>query len=385
MATYKTPGTYIDEVSKFPAGITDAPTSVTVFAGYTQLTTDKKGNSVVLQPQQITSLHNYTTIFGNQPGNGYLYESVVLFYENGGGDCYVISTGNNTDAVSFTALDAALNVCRELPVQLLAIPDACLLPATDFYRLQNNMLAQCDTLKNRFAILNTLTATNTIQDVADFRAGIDSTNGIWGAVYYPWLVLSNNKAVPPCGAVAGIYVQTDNSRGVWKAPANVIVNAVTALTQQIDNALQENMNVDVVAGKSVNAIRTFTGRGIMVWGARTLQGNNLDWRYVNVRRFITTVEQSIITGTAGIVFEPNNANTWAAVKASIENYLIKQWNNGALADATPEHAFFVQAGLGQTMTQQDITEGRLIILIGLAVARPAEFIIIKIEHKMIAA
>jgi phage tail sheath protein FI len=190
------------------------------------------------------------------------------------------------------------------------------------------------------------------------------------------------STVPPSGAVAGVYAQVDGSRGVWKAPANVSLSAVSEPVEQIDFFDQEDLNVDVTGGKSINAIRTFTGLGTLVWGARTLAGNDNEWRYVPVRRFFNMVEESVKKSTSWAVFEPNDANLWTKVKSMIDNYLIQKWRQGALAGATPKDAFYVMVGLGQTMTAQDILEGRLVIEIGLAVVRPAEFIILRFSHKM---
>lgn len=188
--------------------------------------------------------------------------------------------------------------------------------------------------------------------------------------------------LPPSAAIAGIYAQVDNNRGVWKAPANVSINNVVATTQLIDNREQAGLNVDTVAGKSINVIRNFTGKGILVWGARTLAGNDNEWRYINVRRFFIFAEESIKKASEQFVFEPNDANTWIKVRAMIENFLTLQWRQGALAGAKPTDAFFVRIGLGQTMTAIDILEGRMNVEIGMAVVRPAEFIILKFSHKM---
>ena len=188
--------------------------------------------------------------------------------------------------------------------------------------------------------------------------------------------------LPPAGAIAGIYAAVDNSRGVWKAPANVSINAVTQPTIQFSNVQQDQMNVDVVAGKSVNAIRTFTGKGTILWGARTLAGNDNEWRYVSVRRFFNFVEESVKKATEQFVFEPNDANTWVRVQAMIENFLTTLWRQGALQGIKTEHAFYVSVGIGKTMTALDILEGRMIIEIGMAAVRPAEFIILRFSHKM---
>ena len=142
------------------------------------------------------------------------------------------------------------------------------------------------------------------------------------------------------------------------------------------------MNVDVISGKSVNAIRSFTGKGTLVWGARTLSGNDNEWRYVPVRRFFNMVEDSVRNATGWAVLEPNDASTWIRVKAMIENYLTNLWKAGAMAGASADQAFFVNIGMGTTMSSVDILEGRMNIEIGMAVVRPAEFIVLKFSHKL---
>ena len=188
--------------------------------------------------------------------------------------------------------------------------------------------------------------------------------------------------MPPSSAMAGVYARVDRDRGVWKAPANVGLNYVIKPSLKITNDMQDGLNVDTAAGKSINAIRSFTGKGTLVWGARTLAGNDNEWRYVSVRRFFNMVEESVKKATAQFVFEPNDANTWVKVRAMIENFLILQWRAGALAGAKPDDAFYVRVGLGQTMTADDILNGYMHVEIGLAVVRPAEFIVLKFSHKL---
>lgn len=199
-------------------------------------------------------------------------------------------------------------------------------------------------------------------------------------------IVSNIKKewnkIPPSGAIAGVYARVDNARGVWKAPANESLNSVSGPSVQISADEQSNLNVDAVAGKSINAIRAFTGKGTLVWGARTLMGNDNEWRYISVRRFFNMVEESCKKSTEPFVFEPNDANTWVKVQGMIENFLTVLWRQGALQGAKPEHAFYVAVGLGKTMTALDILEGRMIVEIGMAVVRPAEFIILRFSHKM---
>ncbi|WP_293133387.1 phage tail sheath C-terminal domain-containing protein [Okeania sp. SIO3I5] len=187
--------------------------------------------------------------------------------------------------------------------------------------------------------------------------------------------------LPPSAAVAGVYAAVDRDRGVWKAPANVSLASVIGPTIKINNELQENLNVHAT-GKSVNAIRSFTGKGTLVWGARTLAGNDNEWRYIPVRRLFNYVEESLKKSTEFAVFESNNTITWLKVKSMSENFLEGLWRQGALAGSAPEQAFFVNVGLGTSMTQEDILEGRMIIEIGIAAVRPAEFIILRFSHKL---
>ena len=189
-------------------------------------------------------------------------------------------------------------------------------------------------------------------------------------------------ALPPSGAIAGIYSAVDRSKGAWKAPANISVLGIKGLAVTIGQQDQESMNVDPAAGKSVNAIRSFTGKGFMVWGARTLAGNDNEWRYISTRRFFMMVEESVKKASQAFVFEPNDATTWTKIRAMIENYLIAKWKEGALMGAKPDHAFFVNIGLGKTMTNQDILEGRMNIEVGMVPIKPAEFILLKFQLKM---
>jgi phage tail sheath protein FI len=194
-------------------------------------------------------------------------------------------------------------------------------------------------------------------------------------------MLSTLNLLPPSAALAGIYTAVDANRGVWKAPANVSVNMVNAPSINLSHEQQEALNVDPLTGKSINVIRSFTGLGTLVWGARTLDGNSQDWRYVNVRRTLIMIETSLKLATRAYVFEPNDANTWVTVKSMFTNFLTNLWKQGALAGATPEEAFDVQVGLGSTMTPDDILDGIMRISVRLAIVRPAEFIVITFQQQ----
>jgi hypothetical protein len=195
-------------------------------------------------------------------------------------------------------------------------------------------------------------------------------------------VRAHLNLLPPSGAMAGIYTLVDNSRGVWKAPANVSVSMVNAPSINISNDEQRDLNVDVMAGKSINVIRPFPGVGILVWGGRTLDGNSQDWRYINVRRTLIMIEQSVKLACRAYVFEPNDGTTWVTVKSMISNFLTNLWQQGALAGAAPEQAFDVQIGLGTTMTPQDILDGKMLVSVKVALVRPAEFIVITFQQLM---
>lgn len=189
------------------------------------------------------------------------------------------------------------------------------------------------------------------------------------------------NVLPPSGAMAGIYSMNDAMVGVHRSPANVSVASVVSPTVIIGNGEQEDLNMPL-NGKAVNAIRSFIGKGVLVWGARTLDGNSQDWRYIGVRRTMIMIEQSIKNAIEAFVFEPNTARTWIKVKTSIDNFLTTTWQAGSLAGATPPEAFETIVGLGTTMTPEDILEGVMRVSVKVAITRPAEFIVITFQQKM---
>jgi uncharacterized protein len=235
-----------------------------------------------------------------------------------------------------------------------------------------------------FEEINQAYLTLIVGAAANFAKKLDESLALSFPLYKSILAGVGNSmtTMPPSGAVAGVYAATDRTRGVWKAPANVSLTNVVAPSVSFTKTELENLNVDAVAGKSINAIRSFLGKGTLVYGARTLAGNDNEWRYISVRRFFNMVEESTKNATEAFVFEPNDANTWVKVQGMIENFLTVLWRQGALQGAKPEHAFYVAVGLGKTMTSLDILEGRMIVEIGMAVVRPAEFIILRFSHKM---
>lgn len=378
------------------------------------------------------------------PSSYKMYYGLQMYFANGGGACWIVSVGGYTRTKSqIGELRNGLDNTEIIDeITLYVYPDVQgLSSADDFYNLFGKTLDMCAKLKDRFAVMDIWPDPEETDPIANVELMRNNTSSVerilkYGATYFPNLetildyyygdedddgtnvtidhqggddslngTLAELKSVnnalyiqaqqvirniplimPPSPGVVGVYAQVDDSRGVWKAPANVNMNYVIKPVINITNEQQEGLNIDANAGKSVNAIRSFEGRGnALIWGARTLAGNSNEWRYISVRRFFNMVEESTKRASEQFVFEPNDANTWVKVRAMIENFLMFQWKAGALAGAKPEHAFYVRIGLGQTMSALDILEGKMIIEIGMAVVRPAEFIILNFSQKMMKA
>jgi phage tail sheath protein FI len=226
----------------------------------------------------------------------------------------------------------------------------------------------------RVAVLDT-PAGQVLSDVRNLRGQIDSQ---YAALYYPWVVVTNPNPngpaellLPPSGFLCGVYARTDDARGVFKAPANEVVQSAVRFERNINFADQEVLNP-----LGINCLRFFPGRGYRVWGARTASSDP-DWKYISVRRYFIFLEHSIDTGTQWAVFEPNGERLWANVRETISSFLYSQWRAGALLGSDPSQAFFVRCDR-TTMTQNDLDNGRLVCLVGVAVVKPAEFVIFRI-------
>lgn len=523
MGQMKTPGVYIVEKNAFPSSVVEVATAVPAFIGYTEKA-ENKGKSLLNKPWRITSMSEFHNYFGfapapkfgiskapsdpgveadfSQHGTGYLlsqsagdyllYRSMLLFFQNGGGPCYVVSVGDYGNNIEGDRLRKGIDLLiKEQEPTMVVIPETVLLAEADSISVQQAALAHCGgKMKNRVAILDIWGGHRDRQDPAgdcieNFRSALGINYLDYAAAYYPWLNttivqdkdlnfenfdISSKKLLqtllrdevgdptssksaqqlraidditlwdgkpreakrkeakgegesadeegsaedvyaqkeqlakslvamsplyvniiaamkkrlnllPPAAALAGIYTMVDNARGVWKAPANVSLSAVVSPTVNISHDEQEDLNV-TTQGKSINAIRSFIGEGTLVWGARTLDGNSLDWRYINVRRTMIMLEESIRLATKAYVFEPNDANTWVTIKSMIRNFLTGIWKRGGLAGAVPDDAFSVHVGLGETMTSEDILEGILRVTVLVAVSRPAEFIEITFQQQM---
>lgn len=239
--------------------------------------------------------------------------------------------------------------------------------------LRDELIDHCEILKYRFAVLQSKRS-----DVTNIGGLEPDRESKYAALYFPWVnvfdpLTGNQKLVPPGGYVCGIYARSDTERGVHKAPANELVRGATSLQIQVTKDQQAILNP-----RGVNVIRAFPGRGILVWGARTISRDTL-WKYVNVRRLFIFIERSIDEGSQWLVFEVNNEKLWSRVKATITQFLTRVWRDGALMGTTPEEAFFVKCDR-TTMTQDDLDNGRLIVIIGIAPVKPAEFVIFRIAQ-----
>lgn len=246
-------------------------------------------------------------------------------------------------------------------------------PGVTTPEVQMSLIAHCENMKNRFAVLDMPKDMKKTDELIEYRDMFDSS---YAAFYHPWIQVfdplsKKNIIAPPSGSILGVYARTDNTVGVHKAPANEVLRACTGLASSYNTAEQDLLNP-----KGINLIRSFPGRGIRVWGARTAS-SNATWKYVNVRRLFIYLEESIRNNTNWVVFEPNTEALWSRVKRTVEMFLASTWRSGALAGSSPSEAFFVDIGKN-TMTQDDIDNGRLVCVIGVAPVKPAEFVVFKI-------
>jgi hypothetical protein len=312
------------------------------------------------------------------------FDEVIVSNNPSAGDTLIVNVGSTTVTlfadtdflIGATQADTALNIIAAINSNAVLAPIA---------RAQSSTSAQFFIVARQGSSTQTVSFSDTGGWTSQGTPGTGVDNSADTALYNKIktaLAALTKLTLAPSATMAGIYAAVDNDRGVWKAPANVGITGIVGPSVTITEAQQGDMNVDATSGKSINAIRSFVGRGTLVWGARTLEGNSNEWRYVPVRRLFIFVEESTKKASEFVVFEPNDKNTWLRVKGMITNFLTDLWKSGALAGDKPEQAFFVRVGLGDTMTAQDILEGKMIVVIGMAAVRPAEFIILQFEHKL---
>ena len=355
--TIKSPGVYIQNINLQPQSIEGVSTSSAAFLGETQMGPNT--------PTLITSWKQYQQIFGSYFGSDkFMPYTVEGFFLNGGQRCYVCNVTNSDYAAALALLE------KVEEVSIVYAPNAQATPG-----LAGALISHCEQLRYRFAILDSIKG----QDPSSVSKPADSS---FAALYYPWIYVREADTVPlrlvPAGGhVAGIYAHTDIERGVNKAPANLLVKGAVDLELTMESSQQDSLNL-----QGINCIRNFSGKGILVWGARTLS-SDAERKYISVCRLLIYLEQSIKKGTAWAVFEPNNEATWAKIKASVECFLTQTWKNDMLTGVKPQDAYFVNCDRNITMTQNDIDNGRLIILVGVAPIKPAEFLILRISQIMV--
>jgi uncharacterized protein len=369
-------------------------TDIAAFIGYTAQAQSRERNLSKV-PTTIGSLNEYEQFFGGPPAAGapyLLFDSLTLFFANGGRECLIVSVGTYDDPIDKQALIDGLTPLETQPsVAIVVMPETVRLARQDGVDAQGALLAHCgDITRNRFAILDIHAGDQPLQPtnpVAPFADGLPAAHRSYGAAYYPWLIFApprlhgETMTIPPGGAVAGVFAVVDNTRGAWKAPANVSVSAVTGPAVSLTASDQESL-ISVATGVGVNGIRAFPGMGTVVWGARTLDALSFDWRYVSVRRTALMIDASVRLGLRAFVFEPNLQATWTVVRSMVQDFLMQLWRAGALPGATPQQAFSVRIGLGETMTSQDVDARHMILQMSIAFVRPAEFIVLTIDQNM---
>jgi len=392
LSTYQAPGIYMEEISSGARPIQAVGTST---AGFVGIAPNPK--AFLNEARAINNWTQFVKEFITEGSQSTpLSHAVYGFFMNGGHRCYVVNvgpgaavSGGGTERTGLELLDSIDDI------SMVAIPgftDAASYDAA---------LSHCENRKNRVAILD---APNPVRDIDRLvqvatpavatkppegkpaSAAPADTGGLrprtsqggFGAFYFPWIVVrdplspKNLTPVPPSGHMAGVWARTDAVRGVHKAPANEVIRGALATTSPITSEEQGELNQS-----GVNCIRLFPRDGILVWGARTIADGSSPWRYLNVRRLFIMIEESIARSTGWVVFEPNDASLWKSIRRDVSAFLRLVWRDGALMGATPEEAFFVKCD-SETNPPEVIDAGQVVILIGIAPVKPAEFVIFRI-------
>lgn len=378
------PGVFIEELSGSPKPIEGVPTSTTAFVGPTLI-----GPTDTI-PALLTSLRDFEAIYGDSsdltfsdsptPLHNFLFSAARAFFNNGGQRLYIAQVAATAAGLTPTAADyrdalTTLETVSEISV--VAAPGSTVFAGSSLAQvaaIHAELIAHVSRpAAYRFAVLDPPPGASTT-DIEAIRSQIDSR---YAALYYPWVTISDPNggpaqiAVPPSGFICGIYALTDTQEGVFKAPANQPILGTLGFERIITDPESDTLN-----NLGINTLRSFPGRGNLVWGARTTTSDP-EWQYINVRRLFIYVESSIDKGIQWAVFEPNGPLLWAAITSSISSFLLTLWRQGALQGTKPEEAFFVKCDR-TTMTQTDIDNGRLICIVGMAPVRPAEFVLFRI-------
>lgn len=407
MATYETPGVYVEEKLGGARPIQAVGTSIAGFVGVAPNEKASLNEAVPLDSWSqfvarfITNGDSSFQDFSDLVKDGasqHLAHAVYGFFVNGGGRCYVVNVGSQGALQSRAEKRQGLDILAEKG-------EVAIVAAPGFFDVasHNALVAHCEILKDRFAILDpgkdiadekdveNLTKLATVSgssgNSAEGSDGLfpgESENGS-AAFYAPWIRVRNlfqpdqtqadyHINIPPSGHLAGIYARTDATRGVHKAPANETIRGALNVGYAFTDAEQGLLN-----SRGVNCIRYFSREGITVWGARTLAPESSEWRYLNVRRLFNMIEESIRVSTGWVVFEPNDMSLWKSIRRDIIAFLTNLWRDGALMGATPEEAFFVKCD-SETNPPDIINEGRVVALVGIAPVKPAEFVIFQVSQ-----
>ncbi len=366
------PGVIVEEIPFRARPIEGVPTGR---AGFVGRTAKGKIGAIV----RVGSLPEFEDAFGGPtaalapdapvPADDFLWHAARAFFKEGGKRLAIVRAASaGAAAPSPDDFVQALAVLEgDVDVEIVAAPGSSAQDDAGARAIAAALVDHAERTRFRFALLDGPRGAD-MAAIETFRMQFESSRA---ALYFPWIRDADGKMLPPSGFVAGLIAQNDSARAVWKAPANMPVTMATGFALTVSEAQQEQLNP-----QGINCFRTFTGCGHRLWGARTLS-RDPEWKYVNVRRLLSFVERSIDAGTQWTVFEPNGDRLWAQLRNSIETFLMPLWRDGALMGATPEDSFFVKCDRS-TMTQSDIDAGRLIVQIGLAPARPAEFTILRI-------
>lgn len=386
MASYTVPGVYVEEPAGLSLSVQTGETAVPVFAYVKPAEPVGKvftGAGIIpfsswLDVTSAMVKENITDDEKKKFDTDPLYQSLKLYFANGGGHCYIAPVDQL--GVLVPTLD---------DVTLLVQAGTGAEDPTTFTTFITQVNKLCQTGYPYFAIFDgpkSAPVDKTSVTSAQEKYTLAETASPYAAVYHPWLKLKetdpDSGVIPPSGAVAGAYARTDRERGVWKAPANVAISgAVPAV--KISDEIDGYCNAPDSGGKSINVIREFRGTGPLIWGARTLKSDDPHWKFVPVRRLFSAVEKDIKTAMSAAMFEPNSQPTWEQVRSAVESYLYGLWKQGALLGETPEQAYRVLIGAGITMTPKDINDGIMRLSVALAAVRPAEFIVLELSQMVV--
>ena len=371
---YKSPGVFREEVVLQPS-----PALATGVPGFVGFADPAEGGANVNTPVGLNRKEDGDVSFVGR-SDSYLLDAVNAFFDNGGDRCYVTRADFSTGADGLIQAMASLAPLEDM--DLVASPDIMVLRThlggadhDAIARVQGALLEQCQELGNRMAILDSLPASDTQEVIAQGAAlASGRLEPVHGALYYPWLVTLAGRLVPPCGHVAGIYARTDDKAGVYKAPANEEILTVLDLERVIDNSVQDQLNP-----VGINCLRAFPGRGIRIWGARTIS-TDVNYRYVNVQRLFITVRRWIDVNMGWATFEPNAPHLWVRIERELSAYLSGLVAAGALSGASDADSFYVKCD--EEINPPEVREaGQVVIEIGLAPQSPAEFIIVRITWR----